>query len=393
LLIVHLCTASVKRQRFSLFAKTLTRLNPINLSLGELQRPTPQSIVDAGIEALNQGFTHYSPVEGIYDLRLAIANQYAQKQFDVGPENVMITPGVRQAVHNILQNIIEPGDEVILPSPYWFAFPDLIKLSGGVVVPLETTLEDQYSIDPDKLRSLITPKTRLFIFNNPCNPSGRVYTKEEIRNLVAVLEPHPEISILSDETYQYIVYDKTFYPFSREQAIIDRMITVSGFSKTFAMAGWRVGYIVASEKLIQQFRRFQEVSLSGISLFTQYAALKAMEIKVEYLKELMASLEERRQTGIKYLNQVDGLRYLEPHGSYYFFPDVSYFFGTQTPDGQTIESAAQVVSSLFRLARIQVRPGLNFGAANHIRIGFTVDNGAWEEGIARVTETLSSFRR
>lgn len=368
-------------------------MNPINLSLGELQTPTPQAILEAGIEALNQGFTHYSPVEGIYDLRLAIANQYAQKQFDVGPENVMITPGVRQAVHNILQNIIEPGDEVILPTPYWFAFPDLIKLSGGVMVPLETKLEDEYAIDPDKLRSLITPKTRLFIFNNPCNPSGRVYTKEEIRNLVTVLEPHPEVSILSDETYQYIVYDKTFYPFSREQAIIDRLITVSGFSKTFSMAGWRVGYIVASEKLIQQFRRFQEVSLSGISLFTQYAALKAMEIKDEYLKELMESLGKRRQSGIQYLSQIEGLRYLEPQGSYYFFPDVSSLFGTQSPDGQTIESTAQVVSALFRLARIQVRPGFSFGEANHIRISFTVDNIAWEEGIARLVETLTSFRR
>jgi len=368
-------------------------LKTINLSLGELQNATPDAIVEAGIEALRKGFTHYSPVEGIYNLRLAIANHYAEQQFDVGPENVMITPGVRPAVHNILQNLIKPGDEVIVPTPYWFAFPELIQLSGGVLVPLETSLDDNYAIDPEKLKKLITPKTRLFIFNNPCNPSGRIYTKQEIRDLVTVLEPHPEINILSDEIYQFITYDKPIYPFSREQAITDRLITVSGFSKTFSMAGWRVGYIVASEKFIQLFRRFQEVSLSGISLFSQYAALKAFEIKDEYLKTLLETLNNRRKVGLDILSNVEGLRFLEPEGTYYFFPDISSFFGSQTPDGQVIESSSQLVSVLFKLARIQVRPGFNFGQPAHIRVGFTVDDELWREGITRMAETLSQFRR
>ncbi len=361
--------------------------------MGELQNDTPKAIVDAGIEALQKGLTHYSPVEGIYDLRLAIANYYAGQQFDVGPENVLITSGVRQAVHNILQNIIQPGDEVIVPTPHWFAFPELIQLSGGVLVPLETSLNNNYAIDPDKLRALITPKTRLFIFNNPCNPSGRVYSKQEIKELVMVLEPHPEISILSDEIYQFIIYDKPFYPFSREQAITDRLITVSGFSKTFSMAGWRVGYIVASEKLIQQFRSFQEISLSGISLFSQYAALKAFEIKEEYLKTLLETLRNRKAVGVEILSKVEGIQFLEPEGSYYFFPEISSFFGTQAPDGVVIESTSQLVSSLFKLARIQVRPGVNFGQPNHIRVGFTLDDALWKEGISRMAETLSQFKR
>jgi len=367
-------------------------LETINLSLGELQTDTPQAIVEAGIEALNKGLTHYSPVEGIYDLRLAIANHYAQHQFDVGPENILITPGVRQAVFNIFRHIIQPGDEIILPTPYWFAFPDLIHLAGGIIVPLETNPEDDYAIDSEKLRKLITPKTRLFIFNNPCNPSGKVYSKEEIAELVAVLELHPEISILSDEIYEFIVYNKPFYSFSQEQAIIDRLITVSGFSKTFSMAGWRVGYIVASEKLIQQFKKFQEISLSGVSLFTQYAALKAFEIKDEYLKTLLFNLDVRRKLGISILNQVEGIHCFEPEGTYYLFPDVSILYGKKSPDGTIIESASHVVSSLFKLAKIQVRSGAGFGQPNHIRIGFTTNDKLWQEGITRIAETLSLFK-
>jgi len=365
----------------------------IALSVGELSRSTYPPVAQAGINAIQAGLTHYGPVEGLYELREAIANHYSETQNNIGPENVLITSGVRQAVHNIMQCLIQAGDEVILPTPHWFAFPDLIEQSGGITVPLLTTASEDWSINPEKLRDLITDKTKLFVFNNPCNPTGRVYSQSEIEAIVAVLEEYPHIFIISDEVYELITFDthKTL-SLSSFDVIIDRVITVSGFSKAFAMAGWKVGYITASEVLIQKFKRYQEISLSGVGLFTQMAALEALKTKDEYLPELLTELHEKRNRSYEILNETNGVKVVMPQGTYYFFINTEALINSVTPKDKVIMNSNDFCTYLLTQHHLQLFNGNNFGAEHHVRISFAPDEEQLYTGLARLKNALSLLR-
>lgn len=363
----------------------------ISLSIGELTRNTWEPVLEEAVSALRGGYTHYSPVNGIFELRQAIAEHYSMHQAEMGPENVLITPGVRQAVHNILTHLIKPGDEVILPHPHWFAFIELIKQQGGVVVPLYTSYENDYFLDPEALKKLITPNTKLFIFNNPCNPTGKIYISREVEALMQVLEPHTGIHILSDEIYEFINYGFDFAPLSQWQNLADRVITVGGFSKAFAMAGWRVGYILAAEKFIQKFLKFQEVSLSGIPVFTQKAALKAFLTRKDYLPQLLYELEQRKKTAMEWVKSVKGLPCYEPEGAYYLFPNTSYYFGASSPKGRYINSANDLAAYLFAECKVQVFSGSMFGDSNHIRLSFSMADDTLNEGLERISKGLKDL--
>lgn len=366
-------------------------MQSIVMTLGELSGKTHPSILKAGTEAIEQGFTQYSPVEGIFDLRQAIANHYAPQQADLGPENVMVTPGVRQATFNVLSNLLQAGDEVILPAPYWFAFPDLIEAAKGKIVLLPTEANNNYAINPKKLAELITDKTKLFIFNNPCNPSGRVYEEAEIDAIVEVIEKNPNVYVLSDEIYEFITYKKNFMSMGAWQGISDRVITVSGFSKAFSMSGWRVGYIIAPANLIQIFRQYQETTLSGVSIFTQKAAVAAMQIKDEYLPVLLKELEEKIIIATEIINSIPNINCPEPQGAYYLFPDVSAYFGKQSHKGWIIENVESLAAYLYMEAGVRVFAGDMFGEPRCLRISLVLEKELMVEGLSRIKKAFSAL--
>lgn len=367
-------------------------MQTIVMTLGELSGKTYPPIIRAGIEAIEQGLTQYSPVEGIYELREAIAAHYAPNQATIGPQNVLVTAGVRQAVFNVLTNILGTNDEVILPAPYWFAFPSLIERAGGKLVTLPTHAADNYTLHPKQLEKLITPNTRLFIFNNPCNPSGRVYNEAEIDAIVAVLEKNPHVYVLSDEIYEYINYSKDFRSLETWQSIADRLITVSGFSKAFSMSGWRVGYIVAAENLIMTFREYQQVTLSGVSIFSQKAALEALRQRDNYLPPLLSELNEKIELATELMNTIPNIACPKPQGAYYLFPDVSAYFGMVSPKGRNVDSAASMVAYLYIEAGVQVFAGDMFGEPRCLRISLVLDKDLMLEGLNRIKNGLLELK-
>ena len=369
-------------------------LKPISLTAGELAGQPYQTIVQAAVKALYDGKTHYSPIEGIYDLRTEIAGLYRPYQADVGPENILITPGVRQAVFNILTNTIRPGDEVIVPAPHYFGFPGIIGRAGGTLRKLETSAKDNFRISPEALERAINPNTRLFIFNNPCNPGGRIYSPTETEELAEVLQGHPQVHILADEIYEFVNYGYQFRHFGIHQAVADRLITVSGFSKAFNMAGFRIGWLSANEKMVQQCKRYQEVTLGGVSLFTQYAALEALRTRNEYLPGLMAELTEKRDRGLEILRTVKGLTCTTPEGAYYFFPEVSAFLGRAAPGGRPIITCSDLAGWLNNTFKVQVFGGDLFGMPNHLRISFSGNADDLYEALNRIKQafnTLSAY--
>lgn len=353
--------------------------------------PTPPQIIAAGVEALQAGQTKYGPAEGIYELREAIAGIYAASQPGLGPEHVLITPGVRHAVHNVLANLIRPGDEVILPSPYWFAFPDLISHAGGVVRELPCTRANHFNFSKRQLLKLINENTKLFILNNPCNPTGRLYNREELDELFGILEQYTNIYVLVDEVYEWLTYEPGFVHAGAWEAVTDRLITISGFSKAFAMAGWRIGYMVAHQKLIQQSKAYQQLTFSGVPLFTQRAALAAINSRETLLPQLMGQLKHNRDLAAGILANVPGLWFDVPQAGFYFFTDISAFKGRTTPGGRTVQTAADISGYLLAEHRVQVFPGDIFGDGDYLRLSFSMNEKEIVEGFSRVAEGLTAL--
>jgi aspartate aminotransferase len=364
-------------------------MNLIELTSGEMHLPPMQVAVNAGVEAIQQGLSSYSPTEGIYELREAIASHYQQSQADIMPENVLITGGARHAIYNVLGRILDPGDEVILPAPYWHSYPDMIRQARGRLVLMHTNSADNFSLDPLKLEALITPRTKLFVLTNPCNPTGRVYTEQELGALVEVLERHPHVQVLSDEIFEFITFGSPFCSIGSWQSIADRVVVVSSFSKTFAMPGWRVGFIVGSEKLIQQFKQYQEVTHAGISIFTQKAAAAAWKHRSAFFSSLLPELEQRRQKGMEMLKSVPGLHCYEPQATFYLFPDISGFIGKRDGQGNRLGSAADIARYLYTDAGVRVLYGELFGDMRHLRISFGGNGEEYYKGIEKVNLSLS----
>lgn len=360
----------------------------INLLQGELAEPTPSFITEAGIAALAAGETRYAPVEGIYELRNAIVDVYAHDAVQ-GPENVLITPGVRQAVFNVLSTLLQPGDEVVLCAPYWFAFPDLLQQVGAQVKLLEAKPEDDYRYDPAKLKALLSDKTKLFIINNPCNPTGKLYSQIELEALIEVLKDYPNVNILSDEIYQYLTYGASFTSMAMFETVSDRCVVVSGFSKAFAMTGWRIGYILASENMIQRFLRFQEITMSGVPQFTQRAAVAAIENRGEFLPALNQRLIEKRDAALTILKDLP-IKVWQPESAYYLLPDVSCYFGKEV-DGKTIAKSADIAAYLVTKAKVQVFNGAFFGAPNHIRVSFAGEAERVTLGLNKLATALQAL--
>lgn len=343
----------------------------INLSFGEPDFHTPQYIKDGAVEAMNNNFTYYSPVSGYPDLRKAISDKLKRENnLDFTPEQIVVSTGAKQALANTLLCLINPGEEVIIPTPYWVSYSEMVKLAEGESVFVDATVENNYKITADQLEAAITPKTKLFMFSSPCNPTGSVYSKEELASLVEVFEKHPHVYILSDEIYEHINFVGGHTSIAEFPSVKERVILINGFSKGFAMTGWRLGYLAASKEIAAATDKLQGQTTSGTCSITQKAGLAALNGGLETVHQMRDAFLSRRNLVYGLLSAIEGIKVNLPDGAFYFFPDVTAFFGKSTPEGEVINTADDLCIYLLNTAHVSTVTGEAFGNSDCIRISY-----------------------
>ena len=361
----------------------------IGLSLGEPDFNTPDFIKDAAIEAINQNYNSYSPVDGYADLKEAICVKFKRDNDLVyKPSQVVVSTGAKQSIANIAQVLLNPGDEVLLPAPYWVSYSAIAILCEATYVEIPSSIENDFKITPEQLEASITPKTKMIFFNSPNNPSGTIYSEAEYRALAAVLEKHPQIFILSDEIYEHINYDTKPFSFAAIESMYDRTITVNGLAKAFAMTGWRIGYIGAPEWIAKACTKMQGQITSGTNCIAQRAAITAVLAPVSKIQFMVDEFKTRRDIIIGLLREIDGFKVNVPEGAFYVFPDVSAFFG-KTINGVKIETASDFSLFILERANVATVTGDAFGTPNCIRISYAASELQIREAIKRIKEALS----
>lgn len=360
----------------------------IDLSLGEPDFRTPQHICDAAVQAMADGYTKYTPVAGIAELRQAICTKLKRdNNLDYSPENIIVSTGAKQSLANAILCLINPGDEAIIPTPFWVTYGGLVSLSEGVPVYVNCGLDSDFKISAEKLEAAITPKTRLFIFSSPCNPTGSVYSREELAALASVFERHPNVTIVSDEIYEYINYRGKHESIAQFESIKDRVVLVNGFSKGFAMTGWRLGYMAANKKLVQACDKFQSQFTSGTNSIAQRAAVAALLGDLAPSMQMVEAFKERKEYVIKNLARISGIKINNPDGAFYAFPDVSSFFGKKDGD-QEMKTAEDIAMYLLHKGLVTVVDGAAFGSPHNIRISFATSMDNLIEAIKRIKFAL-----
>ncbi|MGJ8761135.1 MULTISPECIES: pyridoxal phosphate-dependent aminotransferase [unclassified Polaribacter] len=361
----------------------------IGLSLGEPDFNTPDFIKDAAIEAINQNYNSYSPVDGYADLKEAICTKFKRDNDLVyKPSQVVVSTGAKQSIANIAQVLLNPGDEVLLPAPYWVSYSAIAILCEATYVEIPSSIENDFKITPEQLEASITPKTKMIFFNSPNNPSGTIYSEAEYRALAAVLEKHPQIFILSDEIYEHINYETKPFSFAAIESMYDRTITVNGLAKAFAMTGWRIGYIGAPEWIAKACTKMQGQITSGTNCIAQRAAITAVLAPVSKIQYMVDEFKTRRDIIIGLLREIDGFKVNVPEGAFYVFPDVSAFFG-KTINGYKIETASDFSLFILERANVATVTGEAFGTPNCIRISYAASELQIREAIKRIKEALS----
>ena len=361
----------------------------IGLSLGEPDFNTPDFIKDAAIEAINQNYNSYSPVDGYADLKEAICTKFKRDNDLVyKPSQIVVSTGAKQSIANIAQVLLNPGDEVLLPAPYWVSYSAIATLCEAKYVEIPSSIENDFKITPEQLEAVITPKTKMIFFNSPNNPSGTIYSEAEYRALAAVLEKHPQIYILSDEIYEHINYDTKPFSFAAIESMYDRTITVNGLAKAFAMTGWRIGFIGAPEWIAKACTKMQGQITSGTNCIAQRAAITAVLAPVAKIQFMVDEFKTRRDIIIGLLREIDGFKVNVPEGAFYVFPDVSAFFG-KTIDGVKIESASDFSLFILEKANVATVTGDAFGTPNCIRISYAASELTIREAIKRIKKALS----
>lgn len=365
--------------------------NVIDLSLGEPDFVTPKHICDAATEAMEKGYTHYTPVIGIPELREAICNKLKRDNgLDYGMDEIMVSTGAKQSLANAILCLINAGDEVIIPTPYWVTYSALVQLAQGVVKEIPSSIETDFKLTADKLEAAITDKTRLFIFSSPCNPSGSVYSKDELKALAEVFKKYPDITIISDEIYEYINYIGKHESIAQFTELKDRIILINGFSKGFAMTGWRLGYMAAPKEFISACEKFQGQFTSGTNSIAQRAAVVALNSSLEPTMEMTAAFHKRKDFIIAALREIEGIKINDPEGAFYAFPDVSYFFGKT--DGKTIiQNDDDLSMYLLNTAHVSTVCGSAFGNDQCIRLSFATSIDNIKEGISRIKLALEAL--
>ncbi|MBS1513172.1 MAG: pyridoxal phosphate-dependent aminotransferase [Bacteroidetes bacterium] len=367
-------------------------IDVIDLSLGEPDFDTPQHIKDAAIKAINDNWSHYTPVAGFADLREAICFKLKRdNNLDYKPENIITSTGAKQSLANAIYAVVDNGDEVIIPTPYWVTYSELVKMAGGKVVQVRTTPESGFKISPQQLDAAITGKTKLFMFSSPCNPSGAVYSKAELSALAEVFRKHPEIYIIADEIYEYINFVGGHESIAQFDDLKDRIILINGLSKGFAMTGWRLGYIAANTDIAKACEKIQGQMTSATCSITQKAAVAALTGDTKSSMEMTAEFTRRRARVLELIKDIPGFKCFEPEGAFYIFPDVSYYYGKS--DGTTtIGNAADFSMYLLNTAHVSSVMGDAFGEPNCVRFSFANSMGNIEKAWERIKQALAKLK-
>jgi len=362
-----------------------------DLSLGEPDFDTPDHIKSAASKAIADNYSHYTPVAGYLDLREAICTKLKRDNgLDYTPDQVIVSTGAKQSIFNTVMSIVDAGDEVIIPTPYWVTYSEIVKMAGGVVKFVHTSLENGYKITPAELEAAITSNTKLFMFSSPCNPSGAVYSKEELKALAEVFKKHPGIFIMSDEIYEFINYVGKHESIAQFGFLKERVIIVNGLSKGYAMTGWRLGYIAAHPAIAKACEKIQGQTTSGANAVTQRAAIAALTGDSKPSAMMVEEFTKRRKRVMELLKEIPGIACSEPEGAFYVFPDVKRYFGKS--DGEeTIANADDLCMYLLNKAHVSTVTGKAFGEPDCIRISFANSMANIEKGFGRIKEALAKL--
>ncbi len=364
----------------------------IDLSLGEPDFDTPQHIKDAAKKAIDDNWSHYTPVAGFLDLREAICQKFKRdNNLDYKPENIVASTGAKQSLANAILALVDEGEEVIIPTPYWVTYSELVKIARGKVVEIHSTLESGFKITPAQLEAAITNKTKVFLFSSPCNPSGAVYNKNELEKLAEVFRKHPNIFIISDEIYEYINFVGRHESIAQFSDLKERIIIVNGLSKGFAMTGWRLGYIAANTEVAKACEKLQGQFTSGTNSITQKAGVIALTSDLKPSMEMVEEFTRRRKKTMKLVKAIPGIKCFEPEGAFYIFPDVSYYFGKS--DGtNAINNSADFSMYLLNTAHVSSVMGDAFGDGKCVRFSFANSMQNIEKAWARIKDALAKLR-
>ncbi|WP_297797235.1 pyridoxal phosphate-dependent aminotransferase [uncultured Eudoraea sp.] len=356
----------------------------IGLSLGEPDFNIPDFIKEAAKRAVDENYSSYSPVDGYAELKQAIANKFKRdNNLDYSLSQIVVSTGAKQSLANVAMVIINKGDEVILPAPFWVSYSDIVKLAEGVPVEVPTSIETDFKMTPEQLEAAITPKTKMIWFSSPCNPSGSVYSKEELEGLAGVLKNYPGILVVSDEIYEHINFRSKHESIATINGMYDRTITVNGVSKAFAMTGWRIGYIGAPEWIAKACTKFQGQITSGANAIAQRATIEALNAPVSKIQFMIDEFHERRDILLQLLGEINGFNLNVPEGAFYVFPDISGFFG-KTLNGTTIQNASDFALYLLENANVATVTGEAFGNPNCIRISYAASEDELREAVKRI---------
>jgi aspartate aminotransferase len=363
----------------------------IDLSLGEPDFDTPQHIKDAAKKAVDENWSHYPPVAGYPELREAICTKLKRdNQLDYKPENILVSTGAKQSIANLIMAVVDPGDEVVIPTPYWVSYSEIVKMSEGVPVMIRTPASAGYKVSAAEVDAAITPKTKLFMFSSPCNPTGAVYSRAELLELANVLRKYPDVYIMSDEIYEYINYTGKHESIAQFNDIKDRVIIINGLSKGFAMTGYRLGYIAGAADLVKACEKIQGQITSGANAVTQRAGIVALTTDLAPSFAMVKEFNERKKVIMQLLKELPGVTCNEPDGAFYVFPDISYYFG-KSDGNTTVHNSDELCFYILETAHVTTVTGKAFGEDQCIRIAFTNSLPKIREGMARIKAALGKL--
>jgi len=368
--------------------------NIISLSVGEPDFDTPKAACEAAKKAIDEGFTRYTAVPGIPELRAAIADKFRRdNDLDYAADDILVSTGGKQCIYNLLMAMINPGDEVIIPAPYWVSYPDMVLLAEGAPVIVPTAAEADFKLTADQLQAAITDRTRLLIINSPSNPTGMAYSADDLAALGEILRRHPDIAVATDDMYEKILFDgKTFATFAQVNPDLkERTITLNGVSKAYCMTGWRIGFCAGPRHLIKAMSKIQGQSTSNPNAIAQKAALAALTGPTDELEEMVRTYESRRTWLVDALNRIPGMNCITPDGAFYVFPSVAGWLGKTTPSGTVLKDDVVICEWLLEEAGVALVPGTAFGAPGFIRFSYAVSQNTLEDAVARIRTAAESL--
>jgi len=367
-------------------------IDVINLSIGEPDFNTPDDIKEAAKKAIDDNFSFYPPVPGYSDLRQAISVKFREENgLNYSPDQIIVSAGGKHTLINILLAVVDPGDEVILLAPYWVSYLDQVTFSQGIPIIINTKIDFDFKVTPAQLEAAITPRTRVLIFNSPSNPTGMVYTRDEMQAIAAVVEKHPQILVISDEIYEHITFSGSHTSMASFAAITDRVVTVNGVSKGYAMTGWRIGYMGAPLWLAKACNKLQGQFTSGVCSIAQRAALAAVTSKSDSKQKMKEAFLRRRDLICRLLGEIKGLKVSMPQGAFYVMPDITYFIG-KSHNGMKINNSDDLAIYLLTEARVALVAGSAFGAPDCIRISYATSDENITEAVKRIREALEKLK-